>query len=199
MVASLAQVTADYRRLNLALRAGTMRDLLKLWPALDWARIDETYPGWAAAVYALVQRDRGTASGLATAYLKATRSLAKVKQPQAAVLAPALDVEQFGASMQATTVAAIKKSALAGLSQQVAMENAFVQSSGAATRHVLNGGRDTIRLTTEADPHARGWTRVTSGRSCQFCDGLADGSVLPGSVDMATHDHCSCSPQPVYR
>lgn len=47
------------------------------------------------------------------------------------------------------------------------------------------------------DRQVSGWTRVTGGSPCQMCADLANGAVLPVSVDMATHPGCSCSQSPV--
>jgi hypothetical protein len=40
-----------------------------------------------------------------------------------------------------------------------------------------------------------GWTRVTGGSPCQMCADLANGAVLPPSVDMISHNGCSCVQQ----
>lgn len=39
----------------------------------------------------------------------------------------------------------------------------------------------------------RGWTRGASATACVYCASLADGSVLPPSVQMASHAGCSCT------
>lgn len=195
---STVDLTAHYRRNTLTLRAQTLRDFTTLWPILSIRRLDATYPAWASAVYTLVTRDRGRASGLASVYLALVRSASGAAGTAPTVLPKPLDVEQFAASLRSTSVIAVKRSLMAGKTELAAMETAFTQASGAATRHVLNAGREVIIDSAVADPSARGWTRVASGSACDFCAGLADGAVLSDAVEMATHDHCSCSPEPVY-
>jgi hypothetical protein len=114
-------------------------------------------------------------------------------------LAGAAPVEQVATALRVTTLVAIKKSTMAGKTAELAMQDAFVQSSGAATRLVLDAGRDTIRQTTVADPRTAGWQRVTSG-GCDFCTMLAGrGDVYTeATADFASHDHCACSAEPVY-
>jgi hypothetical protein len=114
-------------------------------------------------------------------------------------LAGAAPAEQVATALRVTTLVAIKKSTMAGKTAELAMRDAFVQSSGAATRLVLDAGRDTIRQTTVADPRTAGWQRVTSG-GCDFCAMLAGrGAVYSeATADFASHDHCACSAEPVY-
>lgn len=196
----MASLTDVYRRQTLVLRAATIRDLHRLWPALDWTRLDETYPAWVAAVSTLVARDRLTAAGLATAYLRAIRMSRDVPGAPAIVLPEAAPAAQVATSLRVTTLVAAKRAASAGLGEKAAMAQAFVQSSGAATRLVLDAGRETVRLSTLADPRAVGWQRVGVGR-CDFCRMLLDrGAVYSeATADFAAHDHCTCSAEPVYR
>lgn len=194
-------LTDTYRQQTLALRAQTLRDLHKLWPALDWRRLDSTYPAWFTAVSALISRDRQTAAGLASAYLKAFRLSQGVPGNPRIVLAQDVPPAQVSTALRVTTVVAAKRSAAAGKTAAQAMADAFVMSSGSATRLVLDGGRDTIRQSLAVDPRAIGWQRVTSGRSCEFCAMLAGrGAVYKAdTADFQSHDHCSCTAEPVYR
>lgn len=192
-------LTRNYRAQNIALRAQTIRDLQKLWPALDWRNLEGTYPAWFTGASALIARDRSRSAGLASLYLKAHRMAAGIPGEPAVRLAGAAPVEQVATAMRVTTLVAIKRSTMAGKTAELAMRDAFVQSSGAATRLVLDAGRDTIRATAVADPRTAGWQRVTSG-GCDFCTMLAGrGAVYSeATADFASHDHCACSAEPVY-
>lgn len=44
-----------------------------------------------------------------------------------------------------------------------------------------------------------GWTRVLSADACPLCEGWADGTVRPPTVEMARHTACACVQQPVVR
>lgn len=92
-----------------------------------------------------------------------------------------------------------------------AIEETSVQISGAATRHVMNGGRDEIQQAQEADPRALGYIRVTDGDPCFFCAMLASRGPIYGddSFDESdprfigegqhkVHDHCGCGVEPVF-
>lgn len=192
-------LTRNYRAQTIALRAQTIRDLQRLWPALDWRDLARTYPAWFTGASALVTRDRARSTALAGLYLKAHRLQAGVAGDVAIQAAAAAPAEQVATALRVTTLVAIKRSTLAGKTAELAMRDAFVQSSGAATRLVLDAGRDTIRRTAIADPETAGWKRVTSG-GCDFCQMLAGrGDVYTeASADFASHDHCACSAAPVY-
>lgn len=60
--------------------------------------------------------------------------------------------------------------------------------------------RDTITTNRKRDPQAAGWRRVASG-GCKFCSMLAGrGAVYrEESVRFASHPHCHCTAQPVFR
>ena len=82
-----------------------------------------------------------------------------------------------------------------------AADGATFQSliAGGVTKRIANGARDVVRLSSIADPAARGWMRVGSG-NCDFCAMLIGrGAVYSEmSVDFASHDHCSCGAAPAF-
>jgi hypothetical protein len=197
----MAPLTERHRVAQLALRAQVLRDLSRLWPAMDWQQIDRTFPLWAEAVGALILRHRATSAGLASAYLQAFRFSEGVAGTAPVVLAPRLPDEQIRTALRVTAAVSLKAAATQGVAREQAMANAFVRSSGAVTRLVLDAGRETVRASTLADPKARGWQRVTSARACEFCQMLAGrGAVYSDrTVDFTAHDHCGCSAEPVYR
>lgn len=194
------RLTTGYRQQAMAMRASTMRDLLRLWPGLDWNRIEASYPAWYGSVAALVQRDRRTMAGLAIRYLRDFRLAEGIPGAPPLVLATPLHVEQLATSLRVTSVIAFKRGVGAGQKVERAAANAFVQSSGAVTRHVLDGGRQTVMNTVRADPRARGWARVVSGNGCEFCQMLGGrGAVYTEeTADFASHDHCNCAAEPAY-
>lgn len=178
-----------------------LRDLQRLWPAMDWEDVDRAFPLWAEAVEALVRGSRAASASLASSYLQAFRLAAGVAGTAPVVTAAALPAEQLAAVLRVTTVAAVKASTARGVNADRAMANAFVRSAGEITRLVLDGGRDTIRRTVAADPECRGWERVGSSSACDFCRMLIGrGAVYKAeTARFAAHGHCACEPQPVYR
>jgi hypothetical protein len=197
----MPSLTETHRQAQLVIRSATLRDLAKLWPAMDWANLTDTYPAWAAAVQALIARDRQRSAGLAAAYLRAFRFAEGIDGEATITLAATPPAEQVETSLRVTSLVSVKAAATAGVSRERAMANAFIRSAGAATRLVLDGGRETIRESLARDDRAQGWRRITSGRACGFCSMLAGrGAVYSAeTVSFQSHDHCSCSPEPVYR
>ena len=197
MALSPSQLTQVHRRQQLALRKATMEQVEKVWPALDWADLDKTYPGFAAEVAALVSKNRNTSSGLAAAYLRAFR-VASGRSGDVRIVVPPMDPQQFKVSLRVTSLVAAKKSAALLVPADVAMTNALTQSAGAMARLVLNGGRETVNQTIRADDKATGWRRVLGGGGCDFCRLLA-GRVYPrDNADFEAHGKCGCTSEPVY-
>lgn len=194
------QLTRMHRRQQLALRAATKREFLTLWPALEWERLDATYPDFAARVALLVATNRRTGMGLAAAYLRAFRVASGLPGDVQIVLPAALPIEQVRESLRVTSVVSAKAAAKNGATASTAMTNALSSSSGAVARLVLNAGREAITATTEADPRAAGWRRVLGGAGCDFCRMLAGRGGVYGEQtgDFEAHDHCGCSTAPVY-
>lgn len=116
------------------------------------------------------------------------------------VVGAPLAASQIEVNLRSTTVVALKRAAANGVDQDLAMQRAFVSSSGSSSRLSLSGGRGTIDLTSKTDPNAEGWARVTSGKTCAFCSLLAArGPVYKSdTVGFRTHDYCDCGAELVY-
>lgn len=94
-----------------------------------------------------------------------------------------------------------KSKAARGKPLQRARDESFVEASGAATRHVLTGGRQSLLTLVEGDMKAIGWIRVTDGDPCAWCAMLASrGPVYrtEQSAGFSAHDACACQAEPVY-
>lgn len=192
------ELTVMHRRQQLALRKATIAQMEKIWPALNWADLDRTYPGFAAEVAAVVAANRKVSSGLAAAYLRAFR-VASGLSGDVRIVVPPMAPEQFKTSLRVTSLVAAKKSAARLVDPNVAMTNALTQASGAMARLVLNGGRETVTQTIRGDSDAVGWRRVLGGGGCDFCRLLA-GRVYPrDNADFDAHGKCGCTSEPVYR
>jgi hypothetical protein len=191
------QLTLVHRRQQLALRRTTVAQVEALWPGLDWAALDRSFPGFAAEVLAVVSKNRRTSTGLAAAYLRAFR-VASGLSGDVRIVVPQMPAEQFTTSLRVTSLIAAKKAASAGVAADVAMGNALTQTTGSMARLVLNAGRDTVTGSIKADPKARGWERVLGGGGCDFCRLLA-GRIYPrDNAGFDAHDHCGCTAEPAY-
>lgn len=194
------RLAVAHRKAQLAIRAQVMRELVRLWPAMDWTALDATFPAWSSAVGTLITAHRAVSTSTAASFLRRHRLAAGIPGPAPIVLAAPLPPEQLSTSLATTALWAAKAAAARGVTADRAMANAFVRSSGAATRLVLDGGRQTLARSMEADSRCVGYRRVTSGNACSFCAQLATWAEGNASLntDFKAHDHCGCSAQPVY-
>ena len=180
-----------------------MRELVALFPALDFRDLDGSFPRYLVAVAALVHRQRRRSAGVASAYMRAMARAHNLDGGVAGIkLAEPVESERLATSLHATSVGATKRAVRAGQEQQAAQATAFVVAAGAVARHVLNGGRETVMRSAVAMPAARGWRRVASPSGCTFCRTLAGRDELyttgTSAEDFGAHDHCSCSVEPVF-
>lgn len=191
-------LTQRHRAQQLLLRRATQSQIDRAWPALQYEDLDATYPAFALKAAQIVEANRRTSAGLAATYVRTLRRSKRVSGDFRILIPEALVVEQFSASLHATSVAAIKKAAAAQTPADLAMQNALTVSRGAMSRLVLNAGRDTVTQTTIADPQARGWERVLGGAGCDFCQMLAGRIYSTESGGFEAHGNCGCSAEPVY-
>lgn len=189
-----------FRQQNLALRAATLRDAMRLWPALDVANMEETFPAWLAAQRILIRRDHRRTAALASAYLKAARFSSGVPGSPVVLMADPPPDAQVVAAMSTTARAGFFKALQAGRTVEEARQVALVRTLGATGRLALLGGRDTVRYSLAADPRGAGWQRIASGSACAFCRMLAGrGAVYSAeTADFSAHDHCGCTVAAVY-
>lgn len=194
-------LTQRHRAQQLLLRKATVQGVRRAWPALDWTRLDATYPALAVDLARLVELNRKTSAGLSAGYLREFRRAHGIDGRARIDLAKPLIVDQFNASLSTTSIAAIKKAAAEGVAADLAMAAALVQVQGAMTRLALNGGRETLMQSLAVDPRAAGYQRVLGGGGCDFCQMLAGrGAVYSAdTADFPAHDHCGCTAEPVYR
>jgi len=192
-------LTQQHRAKQLLLRRATVAQVSRLWPALDWNRLDATYPEFAVNVAALVQRNRSTSAGLASEYLRAFRKASGVPGELKVIFAEPLIVDQFTAALRVTSVIAVKKSAAAGKVADLAMADALTETQGAMVRLVLNGGRETATLTGAKDDRSPGFRRILGGGGCDWCQKFIDDEIhYTDGYDFDAHDHCGCTVEPVY-
>lgn len=196
----------SYRQAALALKAAAIRDVLRIWPLFDVKNLETSWPALESALEALVATGRRNAAGLASSYLKGFRGLEGVVGDLGVVLADAYDPIALRTSLSVTGPVTVNRSLSTGATEAVAAQRALVAVSGAVSRHILNGGRETILRTVEADGKALGYMRVTSGKTCAFCAMLASRGPVYKTEKTAGargsgnryHDHCDCAVEPVY-
>lgn len=191
-------LTQRHRSQQLLLRRSTIAQLTRLWPAMDWNRLDETYPGFAVRVAALVQTNRRTSAGLAASYLRAFRRASGIPGEVKPVFALPLPVDELQANLHSAAVAGVKANAARGLAADSAMSLGLGAVQNAISRMVLNAGRETALLTMADDDRVVGYRRILGGGGCDFCQTLA-GRVYPrDNADFQAHGRCGCTSELVY-
>lgn len=196
-----AALTERHRLVQLGIRAQALRDFSRLWP-LWTATNAQSFGDLVTATTALVRAYHPVAAGVAASYFTAFRAAEHIDGTAVPVLASAPDDAMISASLYATGETATRKTINAGRPPDEAMKVAFVRTSGAVTRHILDGGRDTILESVQSDEQAEGWARVTDGNPCAFCLVLASRGVVyktEQTADFQAHDHCGCGAEPFYK
>lgn len=195
-----AALTEQYRQAQLQIRAQALRDFALLWPI--WKGDEASFVDLVNAATALVRVYRRISAAAAAAYYEAFREAAQAAGVPATVLNSAIPDTQIATSLYVTGRDAFRKALAAGQNAVKARETTFVRASGAVTRHIIDGGRQTILDSVAADPEAVGWARVTDGDPCYFCLTLASRGAVYKSEQTASfeaHDHCACIAMPVFK
>lgn len=159
------------------------------------------------AVPPVVDSYRDVAATFAADWYDEQRASASVAGRFAASLAPPAPVEQ---------VTAMVRWAVTPIWQSLDWDAALRNLVAGSSRLVRDGSRDTIRVASLADPAARAYVRVARADACPFCLMLASrGAVYASSATAsrtgssgrsrgrqqageAFHDHCRCTPVPVF-
>lgn len=194
-------LTVAHRAAQLAVRAGSLRDLVNLWKVVDPTRLGDTIDVFVRAAVLLAGRDYDASAALAAQYLSLFRQAEGVGALARQVAALRPPAEAVAADLRGAALRGIIDARKAGMSADVAAQQGLVRVAGALTKQVLAGGRMTIIGSARVDTAALGWQRVTSGDPCTFCRSLAArGPVYKSekSADFHPHDHCGCTPEIVY-
>jgi hypothetical protein len=201
VVAEAKRLTEQQRLLQVRIAAATALELRELWRLVDLENLDSTVPTWMAAVQRLVTDRHSASIAVATRYFAAFR-VAEYGQPYTGTLpVPGMSTEALQTSLLVTGPIRIRQALSQGRTLTEAGNLALVDSTAAATRHALNGGRDTLTGAVTQDQRALGWARVTSVKPCAFCAMLASrGPVYrEATARFQAHDSCRCTAEPVYR
>lgn len=184
-----------------AVRLDTVRQTVALWRHLDPADVDKAWPVISQALAQLVARNYTASTALALAYVQQHAAAAGVTvRPLAA---PTIDLGRVRTALDVTGPIAVKTAAASGQSAAQASATALVRISGSASRLAQLGGRSTVERTVHGNSTVVGYRRETAGHPCYFCAMLASRGAVYKSErtagdDHAYHDHCSCTPAPLY-
>lgn len=171
-----------------------------IWPLLHPDALDQTFDQWLLAAVPLIQAQRSTSSRLAANYLTIFKTLEVGANDLVPKLSETADADALTTSLLVTGPLSIKRALARMVPLGTAVDVAQASSSASGMRYALNGGRETVVNTVNADRDARGWTRVISGKACEFCSMLEGrGAVYTeASADFQAHDGCTCGAEPAY-
>jgi len=196
-----ATLSEANRAAQLAARAGSLQELVRLWSIVDIENLPGTIDTFARAAAILAGQGFGQSAGAAAEYYSLFRRVEGI----GSLIVPLASAPSIAVMMGLLRGAALKgilDGRRAGMTLGAAGRQGLIKTAGQLTKLVLAGGRQTIIGATQTDPRALGWARFTSGDPCAFCRSLAArGPVYKSekSSDFMPHDHCACMPEPVYR
>jgi hypothetical protein len=197
-----AALTTAHRAQQLALRARSIQGLVSLWRGVDPTRLGDTIDVFTQAAALLAQRGHSDSADIASRYFESFRTAERVSGRAAAVIARPPAATIVTNDLRGAALKGIIDGRRAGMTVDAAGRNGLVRVVGAFTKLVLGGGRMTVIGSIQADRKALGWTRVTSGEPCAFCrmlSGRGPAYKTEKSADFQPHDHCACTPEPIYR
>jgi hypothetical protein len=209
-----ARLTEAHRLAQQRVGRNAAAQALVAFRLLDHEDLDHTIERWIEVVVPLIQSNRQTSARLAASYLDVFRGMELGITPGRFTpdIAEDLPFRQLTTSLLVTGPAKIRSGLAKSHNVEQVLNAAQVATAGAAMRHAMNGGRDTVQRTVRADRSALGYARTVSGAPCAFCAMLASrGPVYKddsfdasdarfhGFGEAKVHDHCSCGVEPVYR
>jgi len=198
-----AELTRAHHAAQLAVRAGSLENLIKLWKIVDPADLSGTIDTFVQAATLLAGQGFDRSAGTASRYYSLFRRVegAAGALPAAGV-APRPPAAELAADLRGAALKSIVSARRGGLGIEQAKARGLIRVAGTLAKLVLSGGRRTLITNVQRDPQALGFGRVTSGDPCAFCRTLAGrGAVYKTekSADFEAHDGCACSAEPFFR
>lgn len=196
-----ARLTEAHRAEQLAARAGSLSELIRLWSIVDPTNLKGTIDTFARAA-AILAGDGELRSGMISARYYPLFRRVELGLPGAVVRpGPRTSLEIMTSEIRGAALSGIVEARRGGLSVPLAAQRGLVRVAGTIGKLILNGGRRTVMDAIRADPKALGYARVTGGDPCAFCRMLAGrGPVYKTekSASFEPHGSCSCTGEPVY-
>lgn len=197
----LTSLDEGHRSQQLVIRNALLAELLVLWRQMNPDAPQETFVSWARQALLVIGNRRAQSSVLASRYVRAVRRQAGVPGAAPAVRVPPLDPDEATRALAATALQTLQRAKARGVERARAMQLGYINSSAAATRLTLDGGRDTVLASVQQDDRAVAWMRVTAASPCAFCAVLAAQGARYKSEATASfqpHGACKCTAKPVY-
>lgn len=190
-------LTRSHRR-EVSLVAGVVARQVRAAAArADVDDIDAWWDREAASLERAVTRGHDATAALGSRYL---RRHAAVEGIQLEPVRAAANPQQIATSLHVTGPVAYKTHVRDSGNDLASLRTMTTRLTGAAQRLTLAGDRSTLMATITSSTRIAGYRRVTAGNACAFCAMLASrGAVYSKrTADFAAHDHCRCTPEPLY-
>lgn len=200
-LAAQQQQAAEFRIAQALLAAEAVREILALWGTLETGSIKASWPAIRAVVAGMIRDKFGLSSQAAIGYYLASRAAAGVPGTVAITAAPLPTQALIAATLDSTGPYGLLKRLKAAQPLPQAMQNTGVILSGAASRLIQNGARQTILRAVGADDKAVAWMRVTAADPCAFCAMLAGRGATyrtEASAGFKAHSMCRCAASPCF-
>lgn len=194
------------RAVQVAISAQAMRDVTRLWPLLNGARLNETFPAWLRAMITLVRSYHQQSAVAAASFYREVRAEATRSH------APSSLIRMAASPTDEWLTEAFGYSGPGLLNRDLVRPNTALSTTlGTASRIVLDGARSTVGLTVEDDPVAVGWYLLTDADPCSWCAMIASRGVVYkqhslsrsdakfiGKGTAKLHNHCHCVLAPAF-
>lgn len=200
LTAAGALLTDAHRAQQLAVRAGSISGLMRMWAVVDPTNLGDTINVFAQAAAILAGQGFDQSAAAAAQYY----SLFRRVELGSGLVVPAAtrpSVEILAGQLRGAALKGIIDGRRASMTIPAAKNQGLVRVIGTLTKLVLAGGRQTITQGVQTDRKALGWGRVTDGSPCTFCRTLASrGPVYKSerSADFDAHDHDGCTAEPLF-
>ncbi|MEU3613521.1 hypothetical protein ABZ725_14555 [Streptomyces sp. NPDC006872] len=197
-----------YRRVQALMAARMAQQVLRVWRELmNPAKVDASWLAVRAALMPIVQQAREQSAVLArAAYTDARRDAGIDGELDPSDPLP-LALKRLESALDVTGPVEFKKAIAAGKTPQQAMDAAAVRMVGSTQYLALEGGRQVMQRSVEADERATGYARVTDADPCAWCAMLASRGPVYKSAKTAGdprqggnryHDACACQAWPAF-
>jgi hypothetical protein len=196
-IAAVDLLADQHRRAQLALRAATLADLLRIWPAFRIEDISGSWRSLEPALIALIQARGNLSARLAANYFTAARVAAAVEGIAAPRLAPTPTPEEIIPGLRVMGPVNAGRQIAKRRDPHDVADATFVNVSGEVSRQVLDVGRATLVGSLALDPSRPQVRRVTDNDPCKWCSDQAS-RTYPPTDRFPAHSHCACFPAPVY-
>lgn len=196
--------TLDKFRRRQILRASQVDSLIRReWATLDISDIDRGRERVLDGIESRVIGLRTLEAREADVFVSKMRELQRVGSGSI-VLAPANPGAGLRESLEISGPISFKQRVGAGALDEVAFLAARDQMMAEARKLIMDAGRETVRLSAEANRRSIGWRRVSDGNPCAFCAMLvgrgpaykSEGTAL--GLMKSYHKHCGCTAVEVF-